>query len=88
MRWNPMPLRRNRSAARHRPPRKTYRPSIEEMETRTLPSVNVLTYHNDNSDTGQNLKETLLTLPPPPGLWPVTAALPLTGELPKCNTIL
>ena len=61
MRWNPMPLRRNRSAARHHPPRKTYRPSIEEMEPRTLPSVNVLTYHNDNSDTGQNLKETLLT---------------------------
>ena len=61
MRWNPMPLRRNRSAARRHPPRKTYRPTIEEMETRTLPSVNVLTYHNDNSDTGQNLNETLLT---------------------------
>src|SRR5438309_4158364 len=61
MRWNPLPLRRNRSAARRHPPRKTYRPSIEEMEPRTLPSVNVLTYHNDNSDTGQNLNETLLT---------------------------
>src|SRR5438132_13653372 len=61
MHWNPMPLRRNRSAARHHPPRKTYRPTIEEMEPRALPSVNVLTYHNDNSDTGQNLKETLLT---------------------------
>ena len=61
MRWNPMPLRGNRSAARRHPSRKTYRPTIEEMEPRTLPSVNVLTNHNDNSDTGQNLNETLLT---------------------------
>src|SRR5258708_2022174 len=35
---------------------------VEELETRLIPSVNVLTYHNDNSSTGQNLAETALTL--------------------------
>jgi hypothetical protein len=34
---------------------------LEELETRALPSVSVLTYHNDNASTGQNLGETILT---------------------------
>ena len=38
-----------------------YRPHLERLEDRTLPSVNVLGYHNDNLDTGQNLNETVLT---------------------------
>jgi fibronectin type 3 domain-containing protein len=31
------------------------------LEARETPSVNVLTYHNDNASTGQNLAETVLT---------------------------
>jgi hypothetical protein len=34
---------------------------LEELETRALPSASVLTYHNDNAGTGQNLSETVLT---------------------------
>jgi hypothetical protein len=41
--------------------RNLFRPRLEELENRLLPSVNVLTYHNDNSSTGQNLNETVLT---------------------------
>jgi hypothetical protein len=32
------------------------------LSTVLLGQVNVTTYHNDNSRTGQNLKETILTL--------------------------
>jgi fibronectin type 3 domain-containing protein len=38
-----------------------FRPRLEEIEARILPSVNVLTYHNDNADTGVNRNETMLT---------------------------
>jgi fibronectin type 3 domain-containing protein len=34
---------------------------LEELESRVLPSVNVLTYHNDAASTGQNLNEVMLT---------------------------
>jgi fibronectin type 3 domain-containing protein len=34
---------------------------LEELEPRTVPSASVLGYHNDNSETGQNLSETILT---------------------------
>jgi hypothetical protein len=37
-----------------------YRPALEQLETRQLLS-NVLTYHDDNTRTGQNLTETILT---------------------------
>jgi hypothetical protein len=37
-----------------------YRPALEQLEARELLS-NVLTYHNDNTRTGQNLSETILT---------------------------
>src|SRR5947209_6926222 len=37
------------------------RPRIEELEPRALPSVSVLTYHNDNARTGENLNEPFLT---------------------------
>jgi hypothetical protein len=41
--------------------RASFRPSLEELERRVLLSTNVLTYHNDNSRTGQDLTETTLT---------------------------
>jgi hypothetical protein len=50
------PLTR-RSAGR----RGSRRPTLEPLEDRWLPSTNVLTYHNDNARTGDNLQETVLT---------------------------
>jgi hypothetical protein len=34
---------------------------VEQLEPRCLPSVGVFTYHDDNSSTGQDLAETVLT---------------------------
>jgi len=49
-----------RQSSRQRPIRNA-RLALEEFESRLVPSVNVLTYHNDNASTGQNLAETILT---------------------------
>jgi hypothetical protein len=34
--------------------------TLEQLEPRTLPSVSILTYHDDAASTGQNLSETVL----------------------------
>jgi fibronectin type 3 domain-containing protein len=62
MRWSPSSLfRRARRPSRRQPFRKNYRPLLEPLETRLAPSVSVLTYHNDNLRSGDNLNETVLT---------------------------
>src|SRR5271165_3648485 len=38
-----------------------HRLRIEELESRELPSVNVLTWHNDTARDGENLNEPFLT---------------------------
>ena len=55
------PFRSPRSPLRRRPPARAYRPAVELLEARQLLSTSVLTYHNDNARTGQNLTETTLT---------------------------
>jgi hypothetical protein len=47
--------------ARGRSQGKTWRPALERLETRLAPAVDVLTYHNDNFLSGDNLAETALT---------------------------
>src|SRR3954470_13211827 len=46
---------------RHRSRGAILRHAVEGLERRLLLSTNVLTYHNDNVSSGQNLTETLLT---------------------------
>jgi hypothetical protein len=48
-----------RTTGFHSRPR--YRPSLLELEPRVLLSADVLTYHNDNARTGDNLAEGILT---------------------------
>jgi outer membrane protein assembly factor BamB len=52
------------------------------LERRLMPSVNVLTYHNNNARTGANLNETVLT---PSNVSPVTfgqlAQVPVDGQV-------
>jgi Legume lectin domain/Fibronectin type III domain len=52
------PARRRRISEKPRP--RHYQPRLEELESRLVPS-NLLTYHNDNSSTGQNLAVVKLT---------------------------
>jgi hypothetical protein len=54
-----MPFPWHRTAQRR--PRFVFRPILEPLEDRWLPSANVLTYHNDNSRDGDNSGESLLT---------------------------
>ena len=59
MTWKP--LKFMRTVPRRRPIRK-FSLNLEALESRLTPSpTNVLTYHNDNASTGQNLTETILT---------------------------
>ncbi len=59
MSWMPFHFTRSRKPVR-KPIRRTSL-LLEELETRLTPSTDVLSYHNDNSSTGQNLSETVLT---------------------------
>jgi hypothetical protein len=60
MRWTPFQFTRSRKQVR-KPIRRTSL-LLEALEARLTPSTTgVLTYHNDNSSTGQNLNETVLT---------------------------
>jgi fibronectin type 3 domain-containing protein len=59
MTWKPFKF--NRKPSRRHPIRKTPALRIEELESRVVPSTNVLTYHNDNVSDGENLMETVLT---------------------------
>jgi fibronectin type 3 domain-containing protein len=66
MTWSPsVVFRRLRQPCRRQPFRKNHRPLLEPLETRLAPTASslssMLTYHNDNASTGQNLNETLLT---------------------------
>jgi fibronectin type 3 domain-containing protein len=61
MRWIPFSSAKLRKPVRRRPITKA-RLALEELEARVTPSaVNMITYHNDNTSTGQNLSETVLT---------------------------
>src|SRR5262249_51354503 len=46
---------------RGRPLGNHFRPTLEQLEGRQLPSTGVLTYHNDLARSGANLTETTLT---------------------------
>jgi fibronectin type 3 domain-containing protein len=59
MRWSSF-FRFARQPERLRPFRKNHRPLLEPLESRLVPT-SLLTYHNDNASTGQNLAETILT---------------------------
>jgi fibronectin type 3 domain-containing protein len=56
----PFFFRRSQCVTRRKPLRCNYRPFLEGLEVRLLPA-NVLSYHNDTFNTGQNLSETALT---------------------------
>src|SRR5438128_986063 len=61
MTWNPFLFFRPHPSIPRKPRRFLCPLCLEELEPRVLWSVNVLTYHNDNASTGQNLNETVLT---------------------------
>ncbi len=60
MRWNPFSFRKFTKSPPPSPFRRV-KLFVEQLESRVLPSVNVLSYHNDSASTGQNLSETQLT---------------------------
>jgi hypothetical protein len=59
-RWLPRRGCRGNEPVRRRPSRKV-RLALETLEDRLMPSVNVLTYHNDFASTGLNAAEVQLT---------------------------
>jgi fibronectin type 3 domain-containing protein len=60
MPWNPWKMLSRRKPAR-RVPLNRARLALEELETRLVPSVNVLTFHDDIASTGLNANENQLT---------------------------
>jgi fibronectin type 3 domain-containing protein len=61
MKWNSFSFGRFQKPARRRPITRAQL-AVEELEARLTPSaVNMVTYHNDNTSSGQNLNETVLT---------------------------
>ena len=61
MTWNWLESLRCTRPARRPGSRHGFRPSLEALEARVVPSADVLTYHNDLGRTGANLNETILT---------------------------
>jgi hypothetical protein len=58
---SPSAFHRWKRQHRHRTLNQNHRPLLELLEDRLAPSVNVLGYHNDTANNGDNLSETILT---------------------------
>ena len=61
MLWTHLKFSSGRKPAHRLSKRRVRRLAIEQLEARDVPSVNVLSYHNDSSSSGDNLSETILT---------------------------
>src|SRR6516164_8003236 len=60
MLWTHLKFSAGRKPAHRLPKRQLRQLAIEQLEARDVPSVNVLSYHNDNASSGDNLSETTL----------------------------
>jgi hypothetical protein len=61
MEWSLPGFLRRRARQRCRTFQQNHRPLLELLENRLAPSVNVLSFHNDLANNGENLNETILT---------------------------